>query len=84
MIRAFRKNLEETRDTEAEKALLALRAGQDPEDIVRSLARNLTNKLLHTPSRKLKQAGEQGRKDHIRLAGDLFGLQKSDENEANH
>ena len=84
MIRAFRKNLEETRDIEAEKALLALRAGQNPEDIVRSLARNLTNKLLHAPSRKLKQVGERGRKDHIRLAGDLFGLQKSDKNESNH
>ena len=84
MIRAFRKNLEETRDIEVEKALLALRAGQDPEDITRNLARNLTNKLLHTPSKKLKQAGEQGRKDHIRLASDLFGLQKSDANEADH
>ena len=84
MIRAFTQDNFGQRSIEAEKALLALRAGQDPEDIVRSLARNLTNKLLHAPSRKLKQVGERGRKDHIRLAGDLFGLQKSDKNESNH
>jgi len=81
MIRAFRKNLEETRDAETEKALLSLQSGQNPEDVLRSLARNLTNKLMHTPSRRLKQAGEQGRKDHIRLASDLFGLQESNEDE---
>ncbi len=34
MIRAYRKHLEETLDIEAEKALLTLRAGQDPEDLV--------------------------------------------------
>ena len=80
-IRAFRNSAEETRDMETEKALLALRSGQDPERVLKSLARNLTNKLMHTPTTRLKQAGEQGRTEHIHLAHDLFGLKNPDDNE---
>ena len=47
-IRAFRRSVEETRDLETDKALASLRSGQDPEQVLKSLARNLTNKLLHT------------------------------------
>lgn len=78
-IRAFRSSVEQTRDLETEKALAALRSGQDPEMVLKSLARNLTNKLLHTPTSRLKLAGEQGRTDHIHVAHDLFGLKKPDE-----
>lgn len=78
-IRAFRSSVEETRDLETDKALSALRTGQDPEQVLRSFARNLTNKLLHTPTARLKLAGEEGRTEHIHLAHDLFGLKKPDE-----
>ena len=72
VIRAFRKNIEKTRDIETEKALTSLKSGQDPEGVLKNLARSLTNKLMHSPSRKLKEAGEQGRTDDIRLTNNLF------------
>ena len=72
VIRAFRKNIEKTRDIETEKALISLKSGQDPEGVLKNLARSLTNKLMHSPSRKLKEAGEQGRTDDIRLTNNLF------------
>ena len=72
VIRAFRKNIEKTRDIETEKALVSLKSGQDPEGVLKNLARSLTNKLMHSPSRKLKEAGEQGRTDDIRLTNNLF------------
>jgi glutamyl-tRNA reductase len=75
-IRAFRQGIEEIRDTELRKALTALERGVPPEEVLGSLARGLTNKLLHTPTMKLKQAGEEGRDDHIRLAHELFDLQR--------
>jgi len=78
-IRAFRSSVEETRDLETEKALALLHTGQDPETVLKSLARNLTNKLMHTPTTRLKQAGEEGRTEHIHLAHDLFGLSKQDD-----
>lgn len=75
-IRAFRSSSEEIRDLEMSKALSLLRSGQEPEQVVRTLARNLTNKLMHTPTTRLKQAGEQGRTEHIELVYDLYGLSK--------
>ncbi len=73
-IRAFRQSVEEIRDAELDKAIHALQRGQAPEEVLSSLARGLTNKLLHTPTLRLKQAGEEGREDHIRLAHELFDL----------
>jgi glutamyl-tRNA reductase len=78
-IRAFRSSAEEVRDRELARALSALEVGQDPEQVVKSLARNLTNKLMHTPTTRLKEAGEQGLTEHIDLAHHLFGLKKTDD-----
>jgi hypothetical protein len=37
---------------------------------------------MHTPSKVLKQALEEGRKDDIRLTTDLFGLKELIENDS--
>lgn len=75
-IRALRQGVEEIRDAELEKALISLRRGVPAEDVLANLARGLTNKLLHAPTLKLKQAGEEGRDEHIRLAHELFDFHK--------
>lgn len=74
-IRAFRRSAEEIRDAELEKARAALQRGLPAEDVLATLARGLTNKLLHTPTMRLKQAGEEGRDDHLRLTHELFDLE---------
>ena len=74
-IRAFRQSVEQLRDAELDKALTALQRGQPAEEVLTALARSLTNKLLHTPTLRLKKAGEEGRDDHIRLAHELFDIQ---------
>ena len=74
-IREFRAALGSVRDAELDKALNGLAQGQAPEQILRQLAHSLTNKLLHTPTMQLKQAGEQGNLEQVRLARLLFGLQ---------
>ncbi|MFA5495273.1 MAG: glutamyl-tRNA reductase [Porticoccaceae bacterium] len=73
-IRAFRQSVEDIRDAELGRALAALERGQPAEAVLTNLARGLTNKLLHTPTLRLKQAGEEGRDDHIRLAHELFDI----------
>ena len=75
-IRAFRDSVEIIRDGEVEKAHSALKRGQDAAEVINTLARNLTNKLLHKPTTKLKQAGEEGREDTIHVAHELFDLNK--------
>ena len=75
-IKAFRDSVEIIRDGEIEKARSALERGQDAVEVINSLARNLTNKLLHKPTTKLKQASEEGRDDTIHVAHELFDLNK--------
>lgn len=73
-IRAFRDTAGAARDAELAKALAALAQGQAPEQVVKQLAHALTNKLLHTPTTRLKRAGEQGQTEHIRWTHELFGV----------
>lgn len=75
-IKAFRDSVEIIRDGEIEKAHSALERGQNAAEVINTLARNLTNKLLHKPTTKLKQAGEEGRDDTIHVAHELFDLNK--------
>jgi glutamyl-tRNA reductase len=73
-IRAFRDSAQSIRDAEIAKALEALERGQDSAEVINTLARNLTNKLLHKPTAKLKEASEQGRDDTISVTHELFDL----------
>ena len=78
-IRAFRDSLGAMRDTELDKALASVAQGQSAEQVLRQLAHGLTNKFLHVPTTRLKKAGEQGDRDFIRWAHDLFDLPVSRE-----
>jgi len=75
-IRAFRDSVEKIRDEEVDKALTALQKGQDSESVIATLARNLTNKLMHKPTTRLKKAGEEGSDETIHATHELFGLDK--------
>jgi len=73
-IRAYRSHAESTRDAELENARRLLAQGRDPEQVMHLLARALTNKLIHTPSIQMKQAGFQGRLELLQAARELFDL----------
>lgn len=73
-IRAYRKKAETVRDVELAKALNSLAGGGTPEEVVRQLARNLTNKMLHGPTTKIRQASAEGRTDLVGFSRDLFDL----------
>jgi len=77
-IRAYRQKSEDIRDQELSKAVLALQNGADPESVLGQLARGLTNKLLHAPTARLKQAGAAGNSQMINLTHELFDLQEKD------
>ena len=73
-IRAFRNSASVLRDAELRKAINALSQGQSAETVLRQLAHGLTNKLLHTPTARMKQASAEGRDEHLRWAHELFDL----------
>ncbi|MDO3723011.1 glutamyl-tRNA reductase [Marinobacter sp. chi1] len=73
-LKQFRRRAEILRDMETEKALRSLRNGGDPETILRSLARGLTNKLLHEPSVQVRKATTEGRPEVTEWLRELHKL----------
>lgn len=78
-LRSFRQKSEQIRDGELEKALKQLAKGDAPEDVLATMARLLTNKLIHSPSVQMKKASADGRNELIQLAQELFDLEASNE-----
>jgi glutamyl-tRNA reductase len=55
----YRRKAEAWRDAEVQRALKSFAQGQDIDEVVKTLARNLTNKLLHHPTEMLKRMPEK-------------------------
>ena len=59
-IKIIRDRAQQLKAAELTKAERALAAGNDPQEVMRQLAHNLTNKLMHGPTVALRNAQEQG------------------------
>jgi len=70
----YRESAEQLRDEALAKALQSLRNGQPAEETLDFLAHTLTNKLIHTPSTQIRQAGINERHDLVAAARELFKL----------
>lgn len=70
----FRRHHEDIKDVELEKALTKLSKGEDPKKVLTAFANQLTNKIIHTPSVKLKQASADGHEEIIDAISHLFQL----------
>lgn len=77
-VKAYRQKAEQLRDAELHKALRQLQTGTDPEQVLQQLARNLTNKLIHSPTTLLKEASANGRQQVIQVAQELFAISIKD------
>ena len=75
-IRALRGQAEQIQEDVIRKGLSKLRNGADPEAILLETARNLTNKLIHVPSSKLRNASAQNRDDLLQAAEELYSLKE--------
>lgn len=76
-IHDFRQKAEITRDEVLEKAINQLNSGIPPEQVISRLAHTLTNKLMHTPSSQIREAGANDRHDLIAAAREIFKLQNN-------
>jgi len=63
-----------------EKARKQLSSGQPPEKVLEYLSHTLTNKFLHQPSTRIRQASEENRHELIHTARQLF-INEDEENE---
>lgn len=73
-ISAYRGVIEEICQAELLKAKHQLHKGTDPSQVLETFAYTFTNKLLHTPSVQLRQAGVEGRFELLRFAKQLFAI----------
>ncbi len=74
IIRNYREQLETLCDQELSKAIEQMQYGHDPQRIVKKLAYNLINKVMHKPTVKLRQAAYDENPDLLTFAKDLFEL----------
>jgi len=56
------------------RALKRLKAGHDPGEVLQQMASTLTNKILHAPSKRLRQAAEERDYEVLRAADRIFRL----------
>jgi glutamyl-tRNA reductase len=78
-LKAFRTKADTIRANELERALKDLEKGEKPEDVLNSLARSITNKLIHSPSVQMKKASAEGNNDLVKLTQRLFELDDDSE-----
>ena len=71
-IRQLRDEAELVKAQTAEQARRMLAAGRDPREVVDFLATTLTNRLLHGPSQRLREAAERGDAELLDAARALF------------
>ena len=74
----MRHHAEVYRDEVLGKARAMIAHGKSPEEALAFLANTLTNKLLHHPSVRLREAALSGDLDLLHAAGRLYGLDEED------
>ncbi|MES9941272.1 MAG: glutamyl-tRNA reductase [Candidatus Thiodiazotropha sp. 6PLUC2] len=79
LIQDYRCYAEQVRDEVMQKALQQLAKGKTAEEALRFIAHTLTNKLLHTPSTQMRQAGFNGQIELLDAANTLFQIKKTDD-----
>lgn len=76
IVAQFRKNLESIRDQEARDAIARLEAGDNPQEVIASLAHTLTMKLAHPPTIALRNASANGDLELLRHLHEAYGLEE--------
>ena len=78
LLTSFRGRAETLQLQELERARQRLSNGEDIEDVLKTLARALTNKLIHEPTIAIREASAEGRLDTLDYVRALYGLDKAD------
>lgn len=73
-IRDYRSQAEQVRAELEARALASLQQGANAEEVMRELARKLTNRLIHAPTKSLQQAARDGDDERLQILRDSLGL----------
>jgi len=75
-IRRLRHEAERTRELTLEQARRMLAAGRGTDEVLEFLAATLTNRLIHAPSQRLREAAESGDEKIIGAIADIYHLDR--------
>jgi len=74
VIRAYRDKITAIKSEALEKSLKQLQAGQSPEAVLQQLAHTMSNKIMHAPTARMREAAELGNDQIIIAARTLLEL----------
>jgi glutamyl-tRNA reductase len=77
-VRSYRETADGIRQELLERACRQLANGADAEQVLERLTQQLTNKLLHSPCVRMRQAASEGRLELVEAARELFGLKDAE------
>jgi glutamyl-tRNA reductase len=75
-IRRLRHEAERTRELTLEQARRMLAAGRGTDEVLEVLAATLTNRLIHAPSQRLREAAESGDERIIGAIAEIYRLDR--------
>ena len=78
-VTSLRGHVESLRDECLMKARKQLVNGDDPAKVLQQFAHTYTNKILHTPTKQMRQAGANGQLEVMDWVQELFQLSDSEE-----
>lgn len=81
-VKALRAELIELREKELERARKALASGESADIVVAQLAHALTQKMLHTPTKNLRQAARENDQRSIDIFRKMMGFITTKEDKA--
>jgi glutamyl-tRNA reductase len=79
LIRNLRENADRTRRQTLEQAQHMLAQGRRPDEVLNYLANTLTNRLIHAPSQRLRDAAETGEAEVLAAIAAIYKLKPHDE-----
>ena len=74
MIRDFRSKAQNLAEQELNLAFDQLNQGQDPREVMQKMVRSLTNKWLHDPTLKIREASADSNSDLLSAAAKILNL----------
>lgn len=74
LIQSYRTQAEDARDEVLERAIRQVENGKNPQEALQFLAHTLTNRLLHTPCAKMREACSNGHSELLDAADKLFAI----------
>jgi glutamyl-tRNA reductase len=80
LIVTYRHSAEDIKDIELAKAMKSLESGQSPEQVINKLAHGLMNKLIHAPTRYLREAGADADQHGLTIAATVLGINEDKDN----